>query len=124
MGRRVAVAADDQQSGQGQALFRPDNVHDALARIVEAEQPDAVLFGVVLDLAHHARDLGIGDVVTRTARRHVMIGHAEGQPGLRHLDAAFAKLGEGVKRAFMDVVAVHPQQRLAVVAPHDLMGVP
>ena len=62
VGRGVAVAADDQQARQGQALLRPDHMHDALARIVEAEQLDAMLGGILLDLAHHPRQLGIGDV--------------------------------------------------------------
>ena len=36
MRRGVAVAADDQQAGQGQALLGADDMHDALARIVAA----------------------------------------------------------------------------------------
>ena len=82
VGRGVAVAAHDQQAGQRQALLRADHVHDALARIVEPEQLDAVPGGIVLELAHHARDLGIGDIVPRAARRHVVVGDAEGQAGL------------------------------------------
>ena len=42
MGRGVAVAADDQQARQRQALLRSDHMDDALARIVEPEQFDAV----------------------------------------------------------------------------------
>jgi hypothetical protein len=53
-----------------------------------------------------------------------MVGNAESQSGLSDRDAAFGKLGESVKRTFMDVMAVYPQQRLAVVAPHDFMGAP
>ena len=41
VGRRVAVAADDQQARQRQALLGADHMHDALPRIVEAEQLDA-----------------------------------------------------------------------------------
>ena len=87
VGRGVAVAADDQQARQGQALLGADDMHDALPGIVQAEQLDAVLRGILLDLAHHPRQLGIGDVAPRAARRHVMVGDAEGQAGLGDRDA-------------------------------------
>ena len=87
VGRGVAVAADDQQARQGQALLGADHMHDALPGIVQAEQLDAVLGGVLLDLAHHPRQLGIGDVAPRAARRHVMVGDAEGQARLGDRDA-------------------------------------
>ncbi len=124
MGRGVAVAADDQQPRQRQALLRTDHMHDALARIVEAEQLDAVLGRVLLDLPHHARQLGIGDVAPRAARRHVMVGDAEGQPGLGDRHAALGQLAEGMERALVHVVAIDPEQRLAVLATHDLVGGP
>ena len=38
MRRGVAVAADDRQARQRQPLFRRDDMHDALARIVEPDQ--------------------------------------------------------------------------------------
>ena len=80
--------------------------------------------GIFLDLAHHPRDLGIGDVWSRAARRHVMVGHPEGQAGLGHRHAALRQPAEGVKRALMNVVAVDPEQRLAVLAADDLVGGP
>ena len=67
-------------------------MHDALPRIVEPEQLDAVLCGILLELPHHARDLGIGDVAARAARRHVMIGDAEGQAGLGDRHAPLGQL--------------------------------
>ena len=85
VGRGVAVAADDQQARQRQPLLGPDHMDDALPRIVQAEQLDAVLRRVLLDLPHHPRQLGIGDVLARAARRHVVVGHAEGQAGLGDL---------------------------------------
>ena len=99
-------------------------MHDALPRIVQAEQLDAVLGRVLLDLAHHARELGIGDVAPRAAGRHVMVGHAEGQARFGDLDAALRELAEGMERALVHVVAVDPEQRLAVLAADDLMGGP
>ena len=60
----------------------------------------------------------------RAAGRHVMVGHAEGQAGLGDRHAPLRQLAEGVERALMDVMAVDPEQRLAVLAPHDLVGGP
>ena len=82
MRRGVAVAADDQQARQGQSLFGADHMHDALARIVQAEQRDVVFGGVGLEIAHHGGDLGVGDALRAPARRHVMVGDAEGEAGL------------------------------------------
>ena len=124
VGRGVAVAADDQQARQRQSLLGTDHMHDALPGIVQSEQLDAVLRGVLLDLPHHARKLGIGDVTPRAAGRHVMVRHAEGQAGLGDLDAPLGQLAEGVERTLMDVVAVDPEQRLAVLAANDLVGWP
>ena len=124
MGRGVAVAAHDEQAGQREALLGPDHVHDSLPRVLEPEQRDPVLGGVVLEHAHHARDVGIVDVVPGTARRHVVIGDAEGQARLGDARAARLELAEGVERPLVHVMAVDPQQRLAVLAPRDLMGCP
>src|SRR5262245_42584358 len=85
---------------------------------------DAVLGGVFLERAHHARDLWIIDDAPRAARRDIMIGDSEGETWLGDLRAARLELAEGVERSFMHVMAVDPQQRLAVVAPHDLVGRP
>ena len=112
------------QARQGQALLRPDDMDDALSRIVEPEQLDAVLGRVLLDLPHHARHLGIGDVAPRAARRHVVVGDAEGQARLGDRHAALGQLAEGVERALVHIMPVHPKQRLAILAPHDLVGGP
>ena len=62
MRRSVAVAADNQQAGQGEALLGPDHVHNTLPPIVQAKQLDPMLGGVFIHLAHHARNLGIADL--------------------------------------------------------------
>ncbi len=124
VGRGVAVATDDQQPGQGQPLLGADHVHDPLARIVEAEQGDTVSRGILLELPHHARDLGIGDVAAGRPGRDVMVGDAEGQPGLRHADTALGELAEGVEGALVHIVAVDPEQRLAVLPLDDGVGGP
>ena len=50
----------------------------------------------------------------RAARRHVVVGDAEGQARLGDLARrALGELAEGVERAFVHVVAVDPEQRRA-----------
>src|SRR5262249_59432972 len=124
VGRGVAVAAYDQQAGQSKALLGPDDVYDPLARIVETEQRYLVLGGIFLERAHHAGDVGVGNCAPRPARRNVMVGHPEGETWLGNTRAACLELAEGIERSLMHVVAIDPQQRLAVVAPHDLVGRP
>ena len=124
MRRGVAVAAHDQQARDGQPLLRPDHVHDALARVVEAHQHDAVLGRVVDDLLDHAGERGIGDDAVARMRRHVVVGDAEGQVRPRHLGVARLDLVEALERAFVDVVPVDPQQREAVLGLEDLVLCP
>src|SRR5215471_14437305 len=124
MARGMAVAAYDQQAGERKALLGTDHVHDSLARIRKPKQGDAVLGGVFLEGTHHARDLGIVDDAPRAARRDIMIGDSEGETWLGDPRAARLELAESVERSLMHVMAVDPQQRLAVIAPHDLVGRP
>ena len=114
MGRGVTVTADDQEARQGQPQFRPNDVNDALPGIFQPEQGDALIAGILIEVADHARDLGIGDRLVATARRHIMVGDAECQLRLCDAGAAPGQLAEGVKRAFMNVVPVDPEQGLAV----------
>ena len=123
MGRGMAVAADHGQSRQGQALLGPDDMDDALARIVQAEELDAVTRRVGAEIVDHPGDLGIGDVVAPT-RRHIVVGDAEGQAGLRDAAIASGNLGEGVERTLMHEMPVDPEQRVARGPRHDDMGVP
>jgi hypothetical protein len=53
-----------------------------------------------------------------------MIGYSESQPRLDDLRAPFGKLGEGMERSFMYIMAIYPKQRLAVITPHNLMCAP
>ena len=124
VGRGVAVAADDQQAGQRQPLFGADDVDDALARIAEAEEVNVAGPRVGIEIADYRRNLGIGNGAVAAARRHVMIGDAEGQARLRQRAAARPHLREGVKRAFMHIMAIDPEEHGAVLAPRDLVRRP
>jgi len=123
MGRGVAIAANDQQARQRQPQFRADHMHDALAAVVEPEQGDVLIGGVLVQLADHARDFGIGDRLATAARRHVMVGDAERKLRFRHRGAALRQAAESVERAFMHIMSIDPKQRLAV-ALHDLVPGP
>jgi len=105
-------------------LLGPDDVHDALPRIVQPEEMDAVLRSVRLEIAHHRRNLRIGDLAVAPARRHVMIGDAEGKARLGDLASALSHFAESVKGAFVHIVPVDPEQRSAVFAARDLMRRP
>ncbi len=124
MRRGVAVAADDQQARQSQPLLGADNVHDALTQIAKPKELDAVFRSVVFKRPHHRRDLGIGDRAAAAARRHVMVGDAEGQRGLGHRATALMHLRKRMERSFMHIVAVDPEQRRSVLAPGDLVRRP
>ena len=120
----VAVAADDQQPRQRQSLLGADHMHNALARIAQAEQRDAVFRCIGFEVAHHRRDLRVGDRLAAPACRHVMIGNPEGELRLGGRTAARFHLAEGVKRAFVHVVAVDPEQGRGVLAARDLVRGP
>ena len=84
MGRGVAVAADDRRAGQGEALLRPDDVHDALAQVefvVIFDAEFARVLGQFLDLLAALRILdaaaAVGglDVVVDDGERLVRRAH-------------------------------------------------
>ncbi|SRR5260221_343680 len=96
MSRGVAVAADQHHAGLADALLRPDDMDDALARIVEAEDGNAMRRGVAADRLDHlaaVRLVDRGDVAA--GRRHVMVGRAEGAVWPRDRQVALAEHLEG-----------------------------
>ena len=122
VGGGVAVAANDQQAGQGDAELRRHHMSDALPGMALAEAGDAVLRCILLQLPDHppriVRLHGAG------ARRHVMVGHAKCQVRPGHLRAARFRIGETVMGTLVDEVAIDPEQAVAVVALDDGVGIP
>ena len=53
-----------------------------------------------------------------------MIGDGEGEVWFGDRSASLLHLAESMKRAFVHVMAIDPEQRRAVVAAHDLMRSP
>src|SRR5204863_7188704 len=109
----------------GQALLRTHDVNDALAWIAEAEDLYAVLDRVALDRIDHGARFGIGDGSDVPGRsRHVMVGRAEGAVRPAQLQPFLGQHLEGPARAVVDVMPVDVEQRLAVIALHDLVTLP
>src|SRR5262249_54449866 len=104
------------------ALLGTDHVHDSLARIRKPKQGYAVLGGVFLERAHHARDLGIVDDAPRAARGDIVIGDPEGATWRGDTRAARPERAGGGQTSVMPVMEADAQQRVAVVAPHDVVG--
>ena len=109
-----------------EALLRSDDVHDALARVAEAEHGDARLLRVARQVLHHAAPLGVCDGVEAAAgvRRHIVIGRGEGAVRCAQLQAALAQHAKGVARSVMDQMAIDVEQRLAVGALEDAVTRP
>ena len=120
MGRSMAVAADDEKAGQGQPLFGADHMHDALPGIAHGEVAQAMGLRIGRKARDHARDLVAGGL---SACGRVMVGDAEGQPRFGDGKPAFGDLAEGVVRAFVHEMPVHPEKVCPVRARgHDMRG--
>ena len=124
MRRGMAVAANEQKAGQGDALLWPDHVHDALTRIAELKRGDAVARRVRVEGVQHPSDGGVGHVAGRTPqRRHIVIGYAEGLTRTPDCHPARVQIAEGVKRPIMDDMTVDIN-RTPVAALGQHMAVP
>ena len=49
MGGRMGVATDNSCTGEGESLFRPDDMHDTLADVAHVEKGDAEILAVVFE---------------------------------------------------------------------------
>ena len=117
--RGVAVAADDRRARQGEALLRPDDVHDALALvalgiILDAEFRRVLRDGLDLDAAfllHDAlgairgRDVVINHGESLLRRANLAVRHAQPFERLRR--------GDLVNEMTVDVEEARPV-RLAI----------
>ncbi len=127
----VTVPADDGGPGERKALFRPDDMDDALLRRVGGDVGHAEFRRVADQRGKLRGAFGIGDgelgAVGRAARRgrEIVVGHRQRQVGPPHLAACdpqtFERLWAG---DFVDQVAVDIDEAGTVRAPFDDMGVP
>ena len=124
VGGGVAVAANDGHAGERQALFRPNDVHDPLARVVYGN----VRHGEVADI--FLQGLQLKDAVrlrTYPPRRgrHIVVGHGDGGARLTNLPARGAQTLERLRAGdFVNEVPVDVEDGRAVRQGLDDVGVP
>jgi hypothetical protein len=100
--------------------LRPDDVQDALPRIVQTEGRDPGALGVLHQRVGHGALLRIGDRGKAAAvGGNVMIGRGKGPMRGARSDAALAQHLEGWSRTVLDQVATDVEQHLPVRTFHD-----
>ena len=121
----VRVATDHRHARQRGALLGPDDVHNALAAVVDVEVGQTILAGVVtqrLDLQTGHR---IGNAVLAAGGGHIVVHH--GQVGVQAPRRAVGLLQalEGLRAGdLMQQVAINVQQAAAIGFLTDDVGVP
>src|SRR5688572_13849582 len=99
--------------------LRRDDMHDSLLWMRDAEMDYACVARIGLELFHHRACFRIRDSAGTqmpACRRHVMVGEGERLQRTAYLPALLAQPVECVKRAFVNDVVIHVEQRLAIVA--------
>ena len=125
MGRGVAVAADDGHAGLGHALFRADDVNDALADVRHGEVRDAELGAVPLQGLDLNARFRVVDAARTVGGRHVVVADRQGGLGPPHPAPGRLEPLEGLGAGhFVDQMAVDIEERGAVVLDVDQMAVP
>ncbi len=125
VGRRMAVTADDGVAGQREALFRADDVDDALADVVHIEQRYAEILAVLLQRFDLNAGLLVLDALGTVCCRDVVIGHGQGRLGAAdgavRVAQAFESLGAG---DLMNEMAVDINESGAVLLDVHQMLIP
>lgn len=126
MRRGMAVATHQGRAGQGKALFRPDDMDDALRRRGRVDIVDAEFGGVAAKRLQLLRAFRIGDgqqaaIRVDTRRRgQIMVGHRQRQFWTTHLAPGRTKplerLGAG---HLMNEMAVDIDEAGAIGPPFD-----
>ena len=124
VGGSMAVAAHDRLARLRQAHFRADHVDDPAPRVVEAEQVDAMLGAVRLELVDlFLRRLGrVGQPPVRARRqgRRRVVERRLRQVGAADLETALFQHGEGLRRGdLVHQVQVDEEDRGRVLAFRD-----
>jgi hypothetical protein len=111
----VAVAAHDGGAGQREALFRPDDVHDALTLVGFGEVLDAEVGRVLCQCLDLDAAFFFLDAVRAVGGRDVVVNHGEGFLRAVHLAAGHAQAFKGLRAGdFVHQVAVDVEQAGAV----------
>src|ERR1700694_2813847 len=115
----MAVAADDGHAGLRRPDLRTDDVHDAAPRVAHAEQLDAELGGVLLELTHLLRrriyfDGYVAEHLVGAGRRRMIHG-CEGPVGTTHRQSCGLQYAERLRRSdLVNEVQIDIQHRRRV----------
>ncbi|MHC3927196.1 hypothetical protein ACMZ4W_02302 [Brevundimonas naejangsanensis] len=124
VGGGVAVAADDGHARQGQPLFRPDDVNDALVDAIQRNPRQAELGGVGLQLLDLRPAFGIEDSGSPVQGRNIVVGHGQGLVWRMNANAALTQALEGLGAGdFVDQMEVDIHQHVAAAEVGDLVPV-
>ena len=122
VGRGVAVAADDRRARQGEALLRPDDVDDALARIELVVIFDAEFARVPGQLLDLLAAFGIGDAAAAVGGLDVVVDDGERLFRRAHLAAGHAQALERLRaRHLMDEMAVDVEEAQVALGVDDMV---
>ena len=125
MGRGMRIATHHRHAGQGQALFRADDMDDALADIVHLEFGNAEFGAIGIERFHLQARHRIGNALRAIGRRHVVIGHGNRRIGSTRDTVGQLEAFEGLRAGdFVHQMAIDIKQRGAVVLDMHHMGVP
>lgn len=119
----MGIGAADEQARLSDALLRRHDMQDSLARVIDAEQRDAVPRSVRVKLLHHVADFRNRDALDPSIpsrRRNVVVGESEHLPGPRDRASLGVQPRKSVRRAFVDQGAVDVQQHLAFFFGDDM----
>ena len=100
MCRGVRIAADKCHSWQGNALFRPDYMHDSLASIIHIEEGQSEIPGILLHRGDAQLALPVDDIEHLAARhrRHIVVKHGDSSIRAAHRNAGGAQARKRLRR--------------------------
>ena len=113
--RRVRISAGDRLARLRDALFRPDDVNDALAPRIRIEKSDTVFAAVLPKLRNHRLRDFVRERLRDARRGNDVIDRRERALRVRHRQIQFPQHAERLgRRDFMNVVHGDEELRLPV----------
>src|SRR5260370_11580193 len=111
MCRGVRIATDKCHSWQGNALFRPDYMHDSLASIIHIEEGQSEIPGILLHRGDAQLALPVDDIehLAASYRRYIVVKHGDGVIRATHRNTSEApapkrlRLGGRVRQVAIDI---------------------
>ncbi len=125
MRRGMGIATHDGHARLGEALLRPNDVHDALADIVHFIIGHAEIAAVLLERFDLDARFLIDDALAAIGSRHVVVGHGESGFGAAHFAAGRTQTFERLRTGdFMHQMTIDIEHAGAVVLAMHQMAVP